>query len=391
MSRKSLMISIGSAVALIAVVATILVSCQPKAVAPKAETDIPPYPTIALTCQELVSEADLQAFYSEPAEFGSINEQIMGAVGGIPTYYALDLLGGQSCYWQVGKWGTNNLGGIDGYRNLEISIRPDAENTFNEYLDYRGSDSVATTPACDLEGDYYKGCDFEGLVGKDWVRIHVDGIDVTLAVTATASFNGLVSNVKEKVENADRLKPWQMPKDTLVLPTSEECTVYITSAQLTEATGVGLLAIESDLRQKLLETRYVFDPVPGLASDENNEAVARCPILLDSPNVADQPLRAGEIVALTGGMWAQHDALTRDRADGEFEPLNLQRLKKGESAQISCNKEKTMCYVDLVIGKSWINFKLTNTYGFEVPLQFTDELDAVVTKIAQTMVDNLKA
>ena len=376
MTRRFLVTATASATAAV----LLLAGCVPAEPGDDAGSTTPdeavvtvPFPVLDLDCADLVTDDDLAAFLAEEAAPAEYQTALLRVVGGIPEEYPLAQVGATSCYWKS-PTADFTFGGPDGYPDVRVLVRPDAEEAYTAFLERYYTETIPDPVIC---LDFARSCSFEGLVGSDWVTLLVEGIAPDLIATAPAAATDLVERLSAAVEEADRREPWTVPADALVVPS--DCEAIASVADLTAATGVTAPTGPLDVT-----------PGPGRADVDGVDPLVRCWLIADLLG-GDLSERVVTLRGLTGGAWAWADAATHAREGEERERVEIDGLAEGDEAWLHCDDDYPTCQLALVLGGSWIEIDVNRTPEFTAGPAFEQETRDAILAVGAVVVANLTA
>ncbi len=342
-----------------------------------------PTPRISATCAELVPLATIRTTLTEDVEEIPEEEHFRS-----PDMMATQQLGALSCMWANDDTTIAFPNRGLEYAEAVLSIVPDAQASWDRYSatyapvsDPSPYGPSAIGPYCygadDPTGVH--GCQFDGLIGTNWVHLSLTGVAGRSSPTNDAMVQHarlLTDVLVTRMGSLGTTPPaWSAPASPPLA-----CETLLTDEQATELTGVPDLYVGH-----FWDGPRVGQYVHGLEVT----AADRCNIGLEN---SDSTI--GEITYLPGGGWAFREFSPSWLATGDATRVNLAGARPGEESTIECARLEQHCRVDMLTGETWVQVSIHAWLPERVT--YPEGVDMVqvrsqVQAIAETVLANVHA
>lgn len=311
-----------------------------------------PNPLIGLECESLVDPSALDE------AFGTVElkpDPVLVPGGSWPlSHVGLANLGALDCYWGYGE-----ASAVDGEKSyLSVSVRPNAAEVWTTWESATG---MVTQPVSGFGDAAYTRCGddpdhlfchYDVLVGSNWLTVRSGGVTSTDAVDSI--MHGVIDAVAaaEQVEQAWASTPAPVPTSCADLVSDSEVAAAVATP------GVAARDIP------LLMPASLNDALPGgLSCSWSN-------------SYSSEQAMPVQLVVLPNAGWAWDTAWAKPRQDRTpAEPL----AGVGDQAFAGCATDQNVCFVDVLIGDTWITADSNKQAGID---GLTQLAEAAVAKLS---------
>ena len=277
-----------------------------------------PFPTVDLSCDELMPAATVEGLFGAPLapQVSTTQEYFTN-----PSTFAVLHAGGTECVWE----------GSDGIR-LGVSLLPHPGEGWTRYVDEyvveNGRESVCPDPSPETT----TSCTGNVLTSNDvWISV----LASTMSVDRVAAFDGAFASTEDAVNAAALVSPEWAPVSATAL--GDGCDDFVSEAEATAAFASP---------QKL-----------GIGSGGGWSLEASANLLTESSNCywqyPDTDGGPGSLAWLEGGAWAWDVAHAPTGVLADATELALPGLTANEEAWQECGADG-FCSAHLIAGGNWI-------------------------------------
>ena len=287
-----------------------------------------PTPRFDLSCADLVPPSS-SAFVSAIEPRDPI-ATYAAATGSLPRLSSIQAIGGLVCEWSNGVAQASIVGAPSDYAGVLVSILPAATEQWARYATVYGITESRKFYCV----DQIAYCGDDQIVGEYWLTAEVHGVADNGAVdSALAAMGSLLSGLPAS-------RPVRTPP-TGTIPLSSDCTALVALTDVAAAFGLDEVVA---LRGHGGWSQY--------AGAEEDLSMPSC-----SWGAGGEERGPGGIAAVPGGASQGSAYLSVATSPTTATPLQLDELASGDSAWQRCSD--SICYVDLIAGGNWIQFRVS--------------------------------